>query len=57
MKLIITFRDDEARSLQYFLQRRYKSNAQLRKLAKMAIRTESGNEAKKELDCAKRSLD
>jgi hypothetical protein len=56
MKLIIVFRDDEARRLLYFLRNRYKSKAELLKLAKLAIRTEAANQAKLESDAAVEKL-
>ena len=50
MRIELKFRDDDARSIKYYLQRRYKSKASLEKLAMVAIRREVANEAQKELD-------
>lgn len=45
MELVIKFKDDEARRLQHFLQRRYSTKALLPRLCKAAIREVAGREA------------
>jgi hypothetical protein len=49
MEIKIKFTNDSARRTEYYLRRRYKSKANLEKLAKVAILTEAANEAKIEL--------
>jgi hypothetical protein len=49
MKIEITFRETDARSITYYLQKRYNSKASLDKLAKLAIRNEVVAQAKIEL--------
>lgn len=50
MQITITFKDDDARSTEYFLRRRYKSKANLTKLAKVAILREAAQEAQKDIE-------
>lgn len=50
MQITIKFKDNDARSTEYFLRRRYKSKASLEKLAKVAILREAADEAQKELE-------
>lgn len=50
MKIELKFRSDDARSVEYYLKRRYNSKAALEKLAMVAIRREVASEAQKELD-------
>ena len=50
MQVILKFRSDDARTVNYFLRRRYNSKADLQKLAMVAVRREVANEAQKELD-------
>jgi len=50
MQIVIKFTNESARRTEYYLRRRYKSKANLDKLAKVAILTEAANEAKKELE-------
>ena len=50
MQITIKFKDDDARSTEYFLRKRYKSKASLEKLAKVAILREAAQEAQKEVD-------
>jgi len=49
MRIELAFREDDARAVTYYLQRRYKSKAQLAKLAMVAIRREVAKEAEAEL--------
>lgn len=56
MKLILAFRDTDARIITYYLRRRYHSKASLDKLAKMIIRREVAEEAKIELKEAEEAL-
>jgi len=56
MKLTIAFRDSDARTITYFLRRRYHSKANLENLAKLAIRTEVAKEAEIELKEAESKL-
>ena len=49
MKVIISFRDTTARSIEYNLQRKYLSKAKLPILAKLAILTASAEQAKIDL--------
>ena len=50
MEITIKFTNDSARRTEYFLQRRYKSKAQLNKLAKVAILREAAQEAQKDIE-------
>jgi hypothetical protein len=50
MQVVLKFRDDDARSIQYYLRRRYSSRKGLEKLILIAIRKEVGLEAQRELD-------
>ena len=50
MEITIRFTNTTARRTEYFLRRRYKSKANLVKLAKLAILTEAANEAKKDIE-------
>jgi len=50
MRIILKFRDTDARTITYFLRCRYNSKADLQKLAMVAIRREVAREAEKELD-------
>ena len=50
MQIVLKFTNDSARRTEYFLRKRYKSKANLEKLAKLALLTEAANEAKKELE-------
>lgn len=52
MQITIKFTNGSARRTEYFLQRRYKSKASLKKLAKVAILTEAASEAGIELKVA-----
>ena len=49
MKIELKFRDSDARVVTYFLRHRYKSKAELAKLAMVAIRREDAKEAELEL--------
>lgn len=49
MQITLKFRDTDARTVEYYLRRRYNSKAKLDKLAMVAIRREVANEAEKEL--------
>jgi len=49
MQIILKFRDADARSIEYYLRRRYSSKARLMRLVMVAIRREVSNEAEKEL--------
>ena len=49
MRIEIKFTQDTARTVEYFLRRRYKSKAALEKLARLAILREVADEATKEL--------
>ena len=50
MQITIKFKDDDARSILYYLRRRYdKPRASLNKLAKIAIHSAAGDQALKEL--------
>ena len=49
MEITIKFTNQAAKRTEYFLRRRYKSKANLTKLAKLAILTEAANEAKKDI--------
>ena len=53
MKLIIKFRDSDARGIEYSLQRKYHSRAKLPALAKLAILTASAEQAKIDLLASK----
>jgi len=50
MRIELKFRDADARSVDYYLKRRYNSKANLDKLVMVAIRREVALEAQKELD-------
>lgn len=52
MQITLKFRDTDARTVEYYLRRRYGGTrkAKLEKLAMVAIRREVANEAQKELD-------
>lgn len=50
MRITLKFRDTDARTITYFLRRRYNSKADLEKLVMVAIRREVASEAEKELD-------
>ena len=50
MQVILRFKNDDARYIKYFLRRRYKSKADLAKLAMVAIRHEVSSEAQIELN-------
>ncbi len=50
MRITLKFRDTDARTITYFLRRRYSSKADLEKLVMVAIRREVASEAEKELD-------
>jgi len=50
MEITIKFTNEMARRTEYFLRRRYKSKANLDKLAKVAILREAANEAKKDFE-------
>jgi hypothetical protein len=50
MKIELKFRTDDARTIEYFLRKRYNSKAKLEKLVMVAIRHEVALEAKKESD-------
>jgi len=56
MQITIKFTDDTARSTEYYLRKRYKSKANLEKLAKVAILNEAANQAKIELDEDKKDV-
>ena len=49
MQITIKRTNESARRTEYFLRKRYKSKANLEKLAKVAVLTEAANEARKEL--------
>lgn len=53
MEITIKFPDDEARRVQYFLQKRYSTKAHLPRLCKSAIREAAGREASEELEGGK----
>ena len=57
MKVIVNFRDDDARVLEYYLRKLYKTRARLPKLAKMAIRRAAAEQAKEELEKGGMALD
>ncbi len=50
MQVTLKFRDTTARSIEYYLRRRYKSRAKLPALLILAIHSEVANEAQKELN-------
>ncbi len=52
MQITLKFRDNDARTVTYYLKRRYnaRSTAKLERLAMVAIRREVASEAQKELD-------
>ena len=50
MLIVLKFTNASARRIEYYLQKRYKSKAKLERLAKLAVLTETANEAKKELE-------
>lgn len=50
MKITLSFTDEHARRLEGLLQRKYHSKASLAKLARIAICTESANQAKVDLE-------
>lgn len=52
MKFEIGFTDSEARTIEFYLRRRYGSKANISKLAKLAIRREVADQAQRELDKA-----
>ncbi len=49
MKIEIRFTNEEARRVQYFLKKKYKSRASLETLVKRAIRETVANQAQKEV--------
>ena len=50
MEITLRFRNTDARSAEYYLQRRYKSKAKLNKLAKVAVLREAAQEAQKDIE-------
>ena len=50
MQITLKFRDTDARSVKYYLQKRHSSKVNMEKLCLLAIRREVAKEAKKELD-------
>ena len=56
MQIVLKFRDTDARTVTYYLRRRYNSKANLDKLIMMIIRREVAAEASKELAEAEESL-
>ncbi len=50
MEIVIKLTTASARRTEYYLRKRYKSKANLTRLAKLAILTEAANEAKLELE-------
>jgi hypothetical protein len=50
MQIVLKFRDPDARTVTYYLRKRYGSKADLKSLAMLAIRKEVANEAQKELE-------
>ena len=50
MEIVIKLTTASARRTEYYLRKRYKSKANLTRLAKLAILTEAANEAKPELE-------
>lgn len=49
MRIVIAFTDSHARSILYYLRRRYGRKSQIEKLCRIAICREVGAEAEKEL--------
>jgi hypothetical protein len=49
MRIELKFINDGARTVEYFLQKRYNSKAKLEKLIMLAVRREVADEAKNEL--------
>lgn len=45
MKIEIAYRDDEARRVEYFLRRKYKSRAGLKRLIKLAVAEAAAEQA------------
>jgi len=50
MRIELKFRDSDARTVEYYLQKRFNSKAKLEKLIMLVVRREVAIEAKKELD-------